>query len=173
MKRQYFDVVQDDVQFFIGKEVEHTPAYGQETLFITGVHSEQEIEKHLANTNITHIFFGANHSFKPTTDNIWAKWENMISYFLEQNWLCSLDVGSEYAPEFNLKFGNYRHTNFIPQIRIQIPDIRNWNYNTMIKLDDITFNKTNPGVWTHSLHELQDRSKYTAWINYKNDKIIK
>jgi len=48
-----------------------------------------------------------------------------------------------------------------------------WNYNTMIKLDDKGFNATNPGVWSHSLHELKDRENFTSWYDYKNDRIIK
>jgi hypothetical protein len=43
----------------------------------------------------------------------------------------------------------------------------------MIKIDDKDFKATNPGVWTHSLHKLKDRSKFTAWADYKNDEIIK
>lgn len=172
MKRQYLNQVSNTVDFFTGIEVEHTPAYNQHTLFVVGVHSTSDIEQHLT-SDITHIFFGANHSFNPTTDTQWRSWIDMISYFLNKNCLCSLDIGSDYYSDFNLNFDYYNHTNFIPQIRISIPNIRNWNYNAMIKLDDTTFNSTNPGVWTHSLHDLQDRTKYTAWIEYKNDKVIK
>ena len=41
-----------------------------------------------------------------------------------------------------------------------------------IKIDDKDFNASNYGVWVHSLHELQDRSKFTSWEEYKNDKIV-
>jgi hypothetical protein len=43
----------------------------------------------------------------------------------------------------------------------------------MLKIDDKYFNATNPGVWTHSLHTLMDRNKFTSWSQYKNDTIIK
>jgi len=43
----------------------------------------------------------------------------------------------------------------------------------MIKIDDLDFNATNPGVWTHSLHALKDRTKFTAWSEYSNDEVIK
>ena len=42
----------------------------------------------------------------------------------------------------------------------------------MIKIDDKDFKATNPGVWTHSLHDLKDRSKFTSWDKYKNDEIL-
>ena len=62
--------------------------------------------------------------------------------------------------------------NFIPQIRVPIPYIKQWNYNTTIKIDDIGFCKTNPGVWVHSLHELQSVSNFTNWREYSNDEEI-
>ena len=64
MNRDYADGVKDDVQFFTGTEVEHTPAYGMKTLFVVGVKNPTEIEAHLKD-DVKHIFFGANHSFKP------------------------------------------------------------------------------------------------------------
>ena len=61
----------------------------------------------------------------------------------------------------------------ISQIRVPIPYIKLWNYNTMIKIDDKGFNLTNPGIWTHSLHTLKNRSKFTGWNDYNKDEIIK
>ena len=43
----------------------------------------------------------------------------------------------------------------------------------MIKIDDKGFKQTNPGVWSHSLHELMDKKKFTDWMNYGLDKIIR
>ena len=37
----------DNVLFFHGTEVEHTPAFGKRTLFVVGVQSTDEIAKHL------------------------------------------------------------------------------------------------------------------------------
>ena len=36
MKRVYDQGTDDSVTFFVGTEVEHTPAYGKKTLFIVG-----------------------------------------------------------------------------------------------------------------------------------------
>jgi hypothetical protein len=46
------------------------------------------------------------------------------------------------------------------------------NYNTCVKIDDIGFNDTNPGVWVQQVKDLLDSNKFTPWIKYKNDKII-
>ena len=170
MKRNYDGGISEGVVFFTGIEIEHTPAHGQNTLFVTGVQSKEDIALNLQ--GCTHIFFGANHSFHPTDNLEWARWEGMIEFFLEKGYLCSLDIPLSAVEEFN-DGGLNDHNNFIPQIRVPIPYIKLWNYNTMLKIDDKDFNATNPGVWSHSLHTLKDRSKFTDWSQYQNDKIVK
>ena len=169
MKRDYATGVSEEVIFFTGKEVEHTPAYGMDTLFVTGV---QPIDAIALNLNgATHIFFGANHSFNPQNKLDWQRWEGMIEHFLSNGYLCSLDIPLSAVEEFN-DGGLNDYDNFIPQIRVPIPYIKLWNYNTMLKIDDKDFKATNPGVWSHSLHDLKDRSKFTPWDKYKDDKIV-
>jgi hypothetical protein len=174
MKRDYETGVADNVTFFIGTEVEHTPAYGLKTLFVTGIQPIEAIEGVLANHSITHIFFGANHSFNPVYNDYagWKQWDDMISHFLSDGYLCSLDIPLSAVEEFN-DGGLNEYENFIPQIRVPIPYIKLWNYNTMLKIDDKDFKASNPGVWSHSLHTLMDRSKFTDWAQYKNDEIVK
>lgn len=167
MKRDYTTGVKEDVIFFRGIEVEHTPAFGMETLFVTGIQPTIEITSRLQSVG-QHIFFGANHSFNPQTPNEWHAWEDMITHYLDMGYLCSLDIPLSAVEEFN-DGGLNEYDNFIPQIRVPIPYIKLWNYNTMLKIDDKDFKATNPGVWSHSLHDLKDRSKFTDWSQYKND----
>jgi hypothetical protein len=68
--------------------------------------------------------------------------------------------------------GLCEYRNFVPQIRISIPYVRLWNYNTMIKIDDRDFDATNPGVWTHSLHSLMNRKTFTDWSAYEKDQTL-
>lgn len=177
MERTYSSVPDKHVDFFLGKEVERTPAFGKKTLFVVGVQRTDKIEEILndsytqINESIEHIFFGANHSYNPKGYEEHKKWEEMIYYFLKKEYLCSLDVPIDQVETFH-ESGFCEYINFIPQIRISIPYIELWNYNTMLKLDDRTFKSTNPGIWTHSLHDLMDRSKFTDWGQYKNDEII-
>jgi len=170
MKRNYTTGETDNVQFFIGAEVEHTPAFGMKTLFVTGLQTVEDIATNLQGCE--HIFFGANHSFNPKEYDSWKQWEDMIYFFLKKEYLCSLDIPINLAEEF-LESGLNDDNNFIPQIRIPLPYIKLWNYNTMIKIDDKDFKATNPGVWSHSLHTLMDRSKFTDWSQYKNDEVLK
>jgi len=172
MKREYISGVLDNVNFFVGTEIEHTPAYGKKTLFVVGVRPVEDIEHFVTHKECTHIFFGANHSFNPSGYEAHKTWEDMILYFLNKGYLCSLDIPINQVEEFN-DGGLNDYDNFIPQIRVPIPYIKLWNYNTMIKIDDKDFKATNPGVWSHSLHDLQDRTKFTSWDQYSNDEIIK
>lgn len=177
MNRDYKSGIADDVIFFVGREIEHTPAYGKMTLFVTGIQPTEEIEKAISDpsligTPITHIFFGANHSYNPITNLDHQRWESMIMHFLDRDYLCSLDIPMNQVEEFH-EGGLCEYNNFIPQIRVPIPYIKLWNYNTMLKIDDRDFKATNPGVWSHSLHSLLDRKNFTDWSQYKNDEVLK
>ena len=183
MKRNYDSGISEEVTFFIGTEVEHTPAHGMRTLFVAGVHKEQVIEYLISNENsysdesrhINHIYFGANMSF-PNPDvndaDTWKEWENMVSYFLERGYLCTLDIDVKCV-EGLTESGLCEHHNFIPMISVKLPYVQQLGYNATIKVDDRDFKATNPGVWCHSLHTLMDPSKFTDWTQYKNDKGIK
>ena len=176
MKRDYKDGTSHNAIFFVGEEIEHTPAYGMNTLFVVDVQPIDAIESILNDQNsytdtskhIKHIFFGANHSYNPANYDEHKAWEEMIFHFLDKDYLCSLDIPINQVEEFH-ESGYCEYDNFIPQIRVPIPYIKLWNYNTMLKIDDKDFKATNPGVWTHSLHDLKDRSKFTSWDKYKND----
>jgi len=171
MKRNYNDGVTTGVNFFVGTEIEHTPAFGKLSLFVVGVHPCNAIEEFFKDKECKHIFFGANHSFNPRTYEEHKAWEEMIFYFLKKDVLCSLDIPFNQIEEFH-ESGYCEYDNFIPQIRVPIPYIKLWNYNTMLKIDDKDFKATNPGVWSHSLHSLMDRKNFTDWSQYNNDEIV-
>jgi hypothetical protein len=165
----------EDTQFFLGTEVERTPAYGEKTLFVVGLQTTDTIDAALQDANlktipspIRHIFFGANHSYDPRTVADIMAWENVIQLFLDRGFLCSLDIPVNQVVNFH-EGGLCEHRNFIPQIRVSIPYIGLWNYNTMLKIDDQDFAATNPGVWCHSLHALQSRETFTDWNQYSWD----
>ena len=171
MLRQYETGHSSNVTFFTGVDVEKTPAFGLKTLFVTGTHPCDVIQKYYDDEQCEHIFFGANHSFEPVKHAEWESWERMIKAFLAAGKLCSLDIPIGYAEEF-LDTGLTEYENFIPQLRIPLPYVKQWNYNTMLKIDDKDFKATNPGVWCHSLHDLLDRNKFTDWTKYTLDKPV-
>ncbi len=163
----------DDVNFFYGIEVEHTPAYGKPTLFVVGVQKSDDIVAALTQgpKPVEHIFFGANHSFDPRNNLDWSRWEGMIGSFLSRGYLCSLDIPITAVSNFN-ETGLCEYRNFVPQIRVSVPYTKLWNYNTMLKIDDVDFDATNPGVWTHSLHSLMSRDTFTSWDQYSKDQTV-
>ena len=160
----------ETADFFYGTEVEHTPAYGKTTLFVVGVQKSDAILAALTQSPdpVEHIFFGANHSFDPQNNLDWSRWEGMIGSFLSLGYLCSLDIPITAVADFN-ETGLCEYRNFVPQIRVSVPYIRLWNYNTMLKIDDQDFDATNPGVWCHRLHTLQDPAVFTDWNAYNQD----
>lgn len=172
----------ENTDFFVGTEVEHTAAFGKKTLFVVGVKSIEEIQKWLdhfssigdVSTNIEHIFFGADQSFPilDVNDSLnWAHWEDMIAHFLDQGYLCTLDLDVRCV-EGLAESGLTDCSTFIPMISVKLPYTRLLNYNTTIKIDDKGFNATNPGVWCHSLHNLMDRNLFTPWSDYSKDQTL-
>jgi hypothetical protein len=163
----------DNVNFFTGIEVEHTPAHGKETLFVVGVQPSSQITPRLK-TPGQHIYFGANQSFpnlKVNDGAEWAKWETMIYHYLDMGYLCTLDIDVSCA-EGLLESGLTEYHNFIPMISVKLPYIKQLGYNATIKLDDKDFRATNPGVWCHSLHDLQTRDSFTDWSQYTKDEPV-
>jgi len=174
MKRDYKTGEHDNIVFFTGIEVERTPAYGKKTLFVTGVQKIDDIIDHYEKEQCEHIFFGANHSFNPGVNfpedaNNWDTWEDMIMYFVQRGIPCTLDLPLDHA-EGLLETQMVETDLFIPQIRIPIPYIKQFGYNTMVKIDDKDFRSSNPGVWCHRLHNLMDDRKFTDWSEYGLDK---
>ena len=170
----------EDVRFFIGEEVEHTPAFGMRTLFVVGIQDTAEIHAKALAYKCDHIYFGANQSFPKLDINDvagWRPWEQMIDLMLrsghggEHRYMCTLDLDVACA-EGLLEGPLVEYTNFIPMISVKLPYIKQLGYNATLKLDDRDFRATNPGVWCHNIHDLQDRSVFTDWSKYTKDETL-
>ena len=163
MNRDYTSGTRDDVIFFTGTEVEHTPAYNQKTLFVVGIQSPTVITNIARERQCTHIYLGANQSFNPSND--------LAKKLLEEGFLVTLDFDVRYVSNV-IEMTCNEHMNFIPQISVKIPYLRQLNYNATVKIDDTDFRASNPGVWCHSLHSLTDRRVFTDWNQYTKDQPI-
>jgi hypothetical protein len=165
----------ETAKFFVGTEVEHSPAYGMKTLFVVGVQDPMEIIGAAQRNNCSHIYFGANQSFPNPNINdavVWNQWETMIVTCLQSNAWCTLDIDVTAAEGLH-ESPLCEYNRFIPMISVKLPYTKLFNYNTTIKIDDKDFDATNPGVWCHSLHDLQKRSVFTDWSKYTQDEVIK
>jgi hypothetical protein len=164
----------NEISFFIGIEVEHTPAFGLRTLFVVGLQDSQIVQQEAKNNDCEHIYFGANQSFPALDKNdadAWRDWEVMVQDCLEAGWLCTLDLDIQQV-EGLLESALVEFHNFIPMISVKLPYIRQLGYNATLKIDDRDFAATNPGVWCHSLHDLQKREVFTDWSKYTKDEVI-
>lgn len=172
----------EETKFFVGTEVEHTPAFGKTTLFVVGIQDAKDIQFVIdersgfldESKHIKHIYFGANHSFPNLAVNDgaeWAKWEKMIYNFLDRDYLCTLDIDVT-CTEGLLEAGFVEYHNFIPMISVKLPYVLQLGYNAVVKLDDKDFNATTPGVWCHQLHDLLDRKVFTEWSKYTKDETL-
>lgn len=159
------------VNFFTGYEVEHTIAFNKYTLFVVGIQPIEEILKIANEQKVEHIYFGTSQSFKPTQDNF-KKWSDMIVTCLKQNYWVTLDFDVTYSKDV-LEESYCEYNRFIPMISVKLPYIEQFNYNTTLKLDDTTWGATNPGVWTHHLPSLMDKTHFTYWDQYTQDKDLK
>ena len=165
-----------DVTYFTGYEVEHTVAYGMRTLFVVGTPSLKDILAIAEDSQsfedeskrIRQIYFGTSQSFNPATHDNWKIWDNRIMGCLEAGYWVCLDFDVKYAEEIHEE-GWCEQDRFIPMISVKLPYIKLYNYNATLKIDDRTWGATNPGVWTHQLHNLMSKDKYTHWDQYTQD----
>lgn len=173
MERVYEDMPTTPVKMFVGKEVEQTPAYGKTTLFVVGLQPYEDIDR-MIRDGVDHIYFGANMSFEVGGNNDhegWSKWSLMISHYLARGLWVTLDLDIKDVEGLH-DTGLNECNRFIPMISVKIPYVGLFNYNATVKIDDRTFDSTNPGVWCWSLHDLMDRKKFTDWSKYQDDKVI-
>jgi hypothetical protein len=167
--------------FFVGTEIEHSPAMNQRTMFVIGLQSVEQILWHIGETDrrskepITHAYFGANQSFPNPAVNdaeTWNAWEVMIQAVLDRGYWCTLDLDVSAVSGLT-EGGLTENAQFIPMISVKLPYIKLLGYNATVKIDDTDFQATNPGVWCHSLHDLMQRQKFTSWNQYTKDEIVK
>jgi hypothetical protein len=159
------------VVYFTGYEVEHTICHGMFTLFVVGTPPIEEILAKAKKSKVPHIYFGTSQSFPNigiNDGNQWRPWELMIRSCLDAGYWCTLDLDVAQA-EGLLESGLTENHKFVPMISVKLPYINQFNYNTTIKLDDRTWGATNPGVWTHQLHDLMNMKNYTHWDQYTQD----
>lgn len=167
MKREYKDGTENSeaIKFFVGIEEEKTAAYKQKTLFVVGFQPVNVVLLKAQEAGVTHVYLGANKSFHQNDD-----WHEVIDQLIHSGYWVTLDYPVRSHNTVMRLLGNQlRHSRFIPMISVEIPNIEAYNYNTVLKIDDIGFDETNPGVWCHHLYDLMDREKFTWWDCYKDD----
>lgn len=162
------------VVYFTGFEVEHTICYGMKTLFVVGTPTTCEIFEQAKKAEVNHIYFGTSQSFNPKSisNEEYREWDRVIKSCLDADYWVTLDFDVKHT-EGVLESGYNEYKKFVPMISVKLPYINQFNYNATLKLDDTTWGHSNPGVWTHQLHDLMSKDKYTYWDQYTQDEEIK
>jgi hypothetical protein len=175
MKRTYDSGVAENIKFFVGTEIERTPAFNMKTLFVVGTHNPKKIISKAILNKCNHIYFGANQSFPKLEINDadgWNPWEKMIQACLDKDFWCTLDLDVAQA-EGLLECGLTEYRRFIPQISVKLPYLTQLGYNATIKIDDKGFEASNPGVWCVPIGAITQRKYFTNWDEYSKDEILK
>lgn len=165
----------ENAVFFIGSEVEHTPANSKKTLFVVGRPALNEIESIASKNRVTHIFMGANHSFSILdNDPEWYYWNDTITRLLDLGYWVTLDYEAHLHVEVLKMFtpGVWQSRLFVPLLSVRIPKVQTSSPNLTIKIDDVDFRATNAGVWCLHHHEITDSNRFTDWQEYEADSLI-
>lgn len=163
-----------NVSFFVGPEVELTPAYSKRTLFVVGKQPLSEIERLAKENKTTHIFLGANHSFSIDPTDATFYWNKTIVALLGKGFWVTLDYQAHEHKSvlMMLEASVWQSRTFVPLLSVRIPQIQTSGPNLTIKFDDVDFNATNPGVWCHHFHEVTDNNRFTGWGEYGSDVVL-
>jgi len=171
VQRDYATGSAEAITYFTGVEIEKTPAYGMQTLFVVGVRPLEEITDIVTQRKCDHVYLGANQSFDGKDINDWDK---MIGGLLRLGLKVTLDFDSKFCQSKEKWLASLsQFDNFIPQISLKIPNLTKYNNNATIKIDDTGFRASNDGVWCHSLDTLKTQETFTDWAQYTKDEIIR
>ena len=169
MLRDYKTGVKEDVGVFSGKEIEHTPAFGLQTLFLARNDlTFDQIQELAVMADAEAIYYGANRTYMHSH----AMQVAQIHQLLDRGYWVTVDYPYELHRLVSKKFQTcWTHDKFIPFCSIIFPFTED-DKQLCFKVDDEDFNKTNPGVWSMSMEDFKDKSGFTKWDQYKKDQPI-
>ena len=166
MLRDYETGTKDDVKVFAGLEVEHTPAFGKQTLFLARNDlTTEQIQELAVMADAEAIYFGANRTFMYNHGTQIAQ----MMKFLDNGYYVTIDYPYQLHSEVKKRFSSiWNREKFIPFCSVIFPNSEG-DDKLCIKVDDTDFNKTNPGVWTMTMDHFKQTSGFTSWEEYKQD----
>lgn len=165
MNRDYVDGnVSSTITKFIGKEVEFSAAYGLSTLFVLSTEALFVKQFDFARYQVSHVYLNANHSDPYQID------ESVMYYLQSCEYVRYMTIEVfdkeqfEYIQQHALQF-----TKILIMWSVAIPNVMSIGNRVTIKLDDSTFNHSNPGVYCMSALEFITNSHETKWNEYTQD----
>lgn len=168
MKRPYKDGTHDDVVYYTGVNVERTLAFGHKTLFLNEPRPAQVVIDIAKDRECTHIYIGANGTFKPKSNDEWSAYDVLVEEVTAAGFLVTMEHNLTQSAWF--LDACYADNNMvIPVISVEIPYISQYGNNSCIKITDKSFGETNPGVWVHSYNDITKTDAFTHWSKYNED----
>ena len=119
MERDYKTGKSDSVGIFSGVEVEHTPAFGKQTLFLArnDLYFDQIVEL-AEKVNAEAIYFGANRTFMHNIANT----THLIARLMRRGYWCTIDYQYSVHAEVKERFKDiWKEDKFIPFCSIIFP----------------------------------------------------
>ena len=164
-----FHLDYDNIELFTGKEVEHTPTYGMQTLFVNGKPTVEKILEHA----VEHIYLGANHqqiNFDSAEELEY--YNTTIKALLAEGYYVTVDYDAHqhHIMLDALDKSIWNNKQFVPMLSVHIPKVLE-NDNLTIKIADQHFKGSNGGVWCMNMEDVSPL-KFTPWIDYTNDEMI-
>lgn len=173
MERDYANK-QDEgsVIYFVGKEIEKTKRYGDLTLFVVGPRPFNEIvyfhkkAEEKTGKKIKHIFASANMSLQFWQYSDIETIKKLVKKF-------HVTIDGEANDILRLLPHLPKSKKLTIMVSVKIPYVEQLKkHDCVIKIDDVDFRSTNPGVWCHRIDALTGNKGFTSWDKYKDDVVI-
>lgn len=171
MDRPYSSGQSKDVVYFVGSEVEALPTKDMKTLFVATIqdiltNSIDHIVSMCEQYDCKSVYLGANHVFKHASIPFGA-----IVSFAEELTDTGLFVIVDwpYSKYFQyMAYPQIDNEKVIFMISVETPSIEKQK-NLFVKLDDVTFNHSNRGVWVTSPSQIEKQNGFNDWTVYTKD----
>ena len=169
MDRDYKTGTSKSVGVFSGLEIEHTPALGLQTVFLARNDLTYDQILELCKwSNAKAVYFGANRCYVHGYMGQVAQIEKLIA----DGYYVTVDYPHSIHAEVKEKHKTlWNNPLFIPFCSIIFPHSED-DEQLHIKVDDVDFKATGPGVWTMSMNNFKQSSGFTSWDEYKQDEPI-
>lgn len=158
---------------YIGNEYLHTIAKDKKTLFVEGLEDRDKLTNLMVDYGLDHIHLGFNNSFETTFD--WdelEKWDIIIEDLKKWRYWITLEYDIKYHTHI-LECSWNEYNKFVGVINIDLPYIEQLNYHSTIVFHNYNKEKTNPGVWDHSVHNLMNNRQFIDWSQLEKVEEVK
>lgn len=151
-------------RFYIGSEVEHTPAFSKKTLFVLGEQPIVDVLKFARIHSVRHVSLASERTFNESID-----YNDSIIQLIAEGLYVTLEYPIDMHQHMldTLSSEIWSSKLFVPLVRCVVPGLHSCNNNLVIKIDDTDFQGSNGGVWCWDKNGLLDNNRYSEWRDYQ------